>query len=53
MIKPSYMIMSLLITRPKVPGKEIDVYLRPLINELNELWDEGVETYDASTERIF
>ncbi|KAI3453341.1 hypothetical protein Pfo_010004 [Paulownia fortunei] len=53
MTKPSYMIMSLLIPGPKAPEKEIDVYLRPLINELKELLDDGVETYDASTERVF
>ncbi|XP_042415329.1 uncharacterized protein LOC122004519 [Zingiber officinale] len=45
--------MSLLIPGPKSPGKEIDVYLRPLINELKDLWDDGVETYDASTEQVF
>ncbi|KAI3443810.1 hypothetical protein Pfo_000475 [Paulownia fortunei] len=38
MMKLSYMIMSLLISGPKAPGKEIDVHLHPLINELNELW---------------
>ncbi|KAI3462212.1 hypothetical protein Pfo_018875 [Paulownia fortunei] len=53
MTKPSYMIMSLLIPGPKAPGKEIDVYLHPLLNKLKELWDEGVETYDASIERVF
>ncbi|XP_074560566.1 uncharacterized protein LOC141816719 [Curcuma longa] len=53
MMKPSYFIMSLLIPGPKSPGKEIDVYLRPLINDLKELWDDGVEAYDASTEQVF
>ncbi|XP_007226196.2 uncharacterized protein LOC18791599 [Prunus persica] len=26
---------------PKAPGKELDVYLRPLIDELKELWEQG------------
>ncbi|KAI3450391.1 hypothetical protein Pfo_007056 [Paulownia fortunei] len=38
MTKPSYMIMSLLIRGSKALGKEIDVYLRPLINELKEVF---------------
>ncbi|KAI3462194.1 hypothetical protein Pfo_018857 [Paulownia fortunei] len=45
----AYSIWPVLIA----PGKEIDVYLHPLINKLKELWDEGVETYDASTKRVF
>ncbi|XP_074579109.1 uncharacterized protein LOC141835604 [Curcuma longa] len=53
MMKPSYLIMSLLIPGPKSPGKEIDVYLQPLINDLKELWDDGVEAYDASTKQVF
>ncbi|KAI3458716.1 hypothetical protein Pfo_015379 [Paulownia fortunei] len=53
MIKLSYMIMSLLILRPEATEKEICVYLRPLINKLKELWSEGIEAYDATTERIF
>ena len=40
-------MMSLLIPGPQAPGKDIDVYLRPLIDELKELWDHGVDTYDV------
>ncbi|KAL1321193.1 hypothetical protein AAHE18_14G110700 [Arachis hypogaea] len=41
-----------------IPGKEslkakIDVYLQPLIDELKELWDEGVLTYDIHSKRNF
>ncbi|XP_026410924.1 uncharacterized protein LOC113306169 [Papaver somniferum] len=32
---------------------DIDVYLQPLIEELKELWDEGVETYDISKKENF
>ena len=47
-MKQSTMILSMLIPGPQSPGDAIDVYLQPLIKELNELWDVGVETYDAS-----
>ncbi|XP_060970192.1 uncharacterized protein LOC133037268 [Cannabis sativa] len=39
-------LMSLLIPGPKSPGKDYDVFLKPLIEELKELW-EGVEAYDS------
>ena len=45
--------MSTLIPGPKAPGNDIDVYLQPLIDELKELWDNGVQTYDASMKEMF
>ncbi|CAN6541280.1 unnamed protein product [Malus baccata var. baccata] len=36
------------LARPCSLGKEIDVYMRPLIDELNELWEVGTPTYDDS-----
>ncbi|KAL6345885.1 hypothetical protein AAG906_020467 [Vitis piasezkii] len=38
---------------PHSLGKEIDVYLRPLIDELKELWHDGIETYDVSIGQYF
>ncbi|EFE88070.1 transposase family tnp2, partial [Bifidobacterium breve DSM 20213 = JCM 1192] len=32
---------------------DIDVYLRPLILELKELWEKGVKTRDAGTKKNF
>ena len=29
-------------------GNEIDVYFLPFIQEMRDLWDDGVETYDVS-----
>ena len=43
----------MLIPGPKSPGMNIDVYLRPLILELKELWDKGVTTWDAGTRKNF
>ena len=37
----------------KYPGNDIDIYLQPLVKELIELWDEGIETYDAFNKTIF
>ncbi|XP_071739225.1 uncharacterized protein [Rutidosis leptorrhynchoides] len=34
-------------------SNDIDVYLQPLIEELKELWETGVETYDASIKNTF
>uniref|UniRef100_M1BNA0 TNP2, partial n=1 Tax=Solanum tuberosum TaxID=4113 RepID=M1BNA0_SOLTU len=51
--KDPFMIMSLLIPGPQAPGKDIDVYLHPLIDELKDLWNDGVETFDASTGKCF
>ena len=35
-------------------GNNIDVYLQPLIEELNQLWGNGVETHVVSLEhKIF
>ncbi|XP_066334495.1 uncharacterized protein [Miscanthus floridulus] len=37
---------------PKSPGKDFDLFLEPLIEELLDLW-KGVSTYDACTGRKF
>ncbi|CAN6712576.1 unnamed protein product [Malus baccata var. baccata] len=47
------LLLSLLIPGPRSPGKEIDVYIRPLIDELNELWEVGTPTYDAYSNQSF
>ena len=36
-----------------MPGNDIDIYLQPLIQELKELWHDGVETFDASINQTF
>ncbi|XP_062080195.1 uncharacterized protein LOC133784947 [Humulus lupulus] len=45
-------LMSLLIPGPKSPGKDYDVFLKPLIEELKELWD-GVNAYDLYGQCMF
>jgi len=45
--------MSILIPGSKSPEMNIDVYWRPLIEELKQLWVEGVETWDAKVKMNF
>ncbi|XP_060182268.1 uncharacterized protein LOC132611929 [Lycium barbarum] len=52
-MKQENFILSMLILGPESPGDAIDVYLQPLIEELKELWETGVETFDASTRQNF
>ena len=52
-MKQTFFMLSLLIPGPTAPGNDIDIYLQPLIDELNELWEVGAETYDASTKQNF
>ena len=42
-------MLSLLIPRPHQLGNEIDIYMRPLVDELKELWQDGALTYDTSS----
>ena len=52
-MKKENFILSLLIPGPKAPGNDIDVYLQPIIEELKELWEVGVSTYDAASGQFF
>ena len=52
-MKQENFIMSMLIPGPDGPGDAIDTYLQPLIEELKELSDIGIETFDASTKQNF
>ena len=46
-MKRKYILMPVLILGPKQPSNNIDVYLRPLVDELLLLWKrEGVRAWD-------
>jgi hypothetical protein len=49
----SNFLLSLLIPGPKSPGKDFDVFLRPLVDELTVLWRDGVEAYDEYSKSYF
>ncbi|GAU13008.1 hypothetical protein TSUD_173080 [Trifolium subterraneum] len=46
-MKRKYIMLSMMISGPKQPGNDIDVYLSPLIDDLRVLWEEGVDVLDA------
>ena len=46
-------MMSLLIPGPRAPSKDMDIYLRPLIDELKELWHDGILTFDIPSGDYF
>ncbi|XP_057246673.1 uncharacterized protein LOC130589406 [Beta vulgaris subsp. vulgaris] len=46
-------MLSLLISGPKQPGNDIDIYLAPLIEDLKKMWDEGVMVFDAYSNEDF
>ncbi|XP_057446719.1 uncharacterized protein LOC130738643 isoform X1 [Lotus japonicus] len=52
-MKRKYMMLSMLISGPKQPRNDIDIYLAPLIEDLKHLWDIGVEVYDGYREENF
>ncbi|XP_048611476.1 uncharacterized protein LOC125585824 [Brassica napus] len=52
-MKKENIMLSLLIPGPHQPGNSIDVYLEPLIEDLNSLWSIGEATYDALTRSTF
>lgn len=52
-MKDPYLFLSLIIPGPNDPKRLIDVYMQPLIEELKQLWVEGVQTYDVSRGEYF
>ncbi|KAK9074167.1 hypothetical protein SSX86_006764 [Deinandra increscens subsp. villosa] len=52
-MKESSFMLTLLIPGPKSPGKDMDVFLKPLVDELQQLWHSGVRTKDAATNTFF
>ena len=48
-----FMFLTCVILGPKNSKNNIDVYLQPIVDELKELWDVRVDTYDISTGRTF
>jgi hypothetical protein len=52
-MRPEFMFLSMVIPGPSSPGRNIDVCLRPLIDELTQLWSSGSLTYDISRKQNF
>jgi hypothetical protein len=53
-MKRKFIMMPVLIQGPKQPGNDIDVYLRPLVEELKQLWQtKGVRVWDEYKQEEF
>jgi hypothetical protein len=51
-MKYEYMFLCLIIPNPDHPGTNINVMLKPLMEELKQLW-EGVKAYDYDQKQKF
>ena len=51
-MKRKYIMLCLLISGPNQPGNDIDVFLQPLIEDLQKLWH-GKQVYDAYKQESF
>ena len=47
-MKEPYMFLTALVPGPSNPKHKIDVFFQPVVAELEQLWEEGVVTYDIS-----
>ncbi|CAL8113524.1 unnamed protein product [Prunus armeniaca] len=52
-MKRKFMMLTLLISGPKQPGIDIDVYLEPFIDDLKSMWDGIRGVYDAHIGKYF
>ncbi|GJS84801.1 reverse transcriptase domain-containing protein [Tanacetum coccineum] len=54
MYEREFLMLAVLILDPKSLSMDIDIYLRPLIDDLKDLWTlKGVETIDVATSKTF
>jgi len=52
-IKQSSFILSMIIPGKRAPGNDIDVCLQPLIEELKDLSNTGIKTFDSYGNEVF
>jgi len=52
-MKAENIMLTLLIPGPPAPGNNIDIYLEPRIDNLKDLWEEGIEVYDSFAKENF
>jgi len=52
-MKLKYMMLPMMISGPRQPRNDIDVYLSPLIEDFTKLWDEGVDVFDVYQNETF
>ncbi|KAK1653185.1 hypothetical protein QYE76_070990 [Lolium multiflorum] len=47
------MFLSLIIPGPHYPGKNLSVYMQPIVEDLNHSWHHGTLTYDRASKTNF
>ena len=52
-MKQKYMTLYMMISGPRQLGNDMDVYLSLLIEDLTNLWDEGVAVFDGYRNKTF
>ena len=52
-LRREFLFLSILVPGPEHPKRSLDVFLQPLIYELQQLWAQGAETYDVSCKENF
>ncbi|CAA7043670.1 unnamed protein product [Microthlaspi erraticum] len=52
-MKKENLFLSILVPGPKHPKKSLDIFLQPLIDELKDLWTNGIQAYDVSKKQNF
>jgi hypothetical protein len=52
-MRPEFMFLSMVIPSLSSPGQNIDVCLRPMIDELTQFWSSRALTYDISRKHNF
>ena len=51
--KRKYLLLTILISGPTQPGVDMDVFLEPLMQEMQILWEVGVKMIDAFRKETF
>ncbi|KAL5578354.1 hypothetical protein UlMin_020053, partial [Ulmus minor] len=52
-MKRKFFMLTMLISGPKQPRNDIDVFLAPLVEDLKLPWEEGVECFDGYRNETF
>ena len=52
-LKRRYLLLTMLISGPKQPGIDIDVFLEPLMEDIKMLSEDGFKMMDASVKKEF
>ncbi|XP_024014993.1 uncharacterized protein LOC112088874 [Eutrema salsugineum] len=52
-MKREFLFLTVLVPGPEHPKRSLDVFLQPLIHELQYLWEHGVQAFDISSQQNF